>query len=162
MPILKTANKKGAYRGNRDKENVINYVLSDSKVKSGLCGGFCIDKANIVGSMEAVSVYFGKTKGVQLRHFILSFHPKETQDKMLVAEIGYRVAQVFSQKYQVVYAVHENKPSLHIHFVTNSVSYVDGSRYYGTRKEFYEIMEFIQYLLAEYGFGKLIYASKGE
>lgn len=159
MPLFTTANKEGVYRKNHDKEHVINYILSESKAISGLCGAFGVVAENIAHSMDVVSAQFGKTKGIQLRHFILSFHPKETQDKLLVAEIGYKFAQYLSREFQTVYALHEDKPHLHVHFVINSVSFIDGHRYYGTRKEFYMVMNFLKYLLNEYGFEKPIYVS---
>lgn len=159
MSIFQTANKKGAYRGNHDKENVINYIFLESKAISGLRGGFGVNAEDIVGSMDEVSTHFGKTTGVQLRHFVLSFHPEETKDKLLVAEIGYKFAQYLSREFQTVYAVHENKPHLHVHFVINSVSFIDGHRYYGSRKEFHSMMDFLRYLLGEYGFGQPVYVS---
>ena len=38
--------------------------------------------------MERISRQFGKEKGIQLRHFIISFDPQETTDPRVVAAIA--------------------------------------------------------------------------
>ena len=55
----------------------------------------------------------------------------------------------------MVYAVHENPANPHIHIVMNSVSYVDGHRYYGTKKEHYDLMKVIKHSLLIHGIYKL-------
>ena len=63
------------------------------------------------------------------------------------------------KEYQAIYAVHENTESLHIHIVMNSVSYIDGHRYRGTKAEHYEFMDFLRNVLIYYGITKLQYIS---
>ena len=109
--------------------------------------------------MEMVSAQFGKTSGVQLRHFIVSFDQTEVNDPMIVNEIARRFVEFFSNEYQVVYAVHEDKQYLHIHIVINSVSYVDGHRYYGTRAEFKAMQKYMQAILRNYNIYRLEYVS---
>ncbi len=108
--------------------------------------------------MEAVSEQFGKTQGVQLRHFIISFDPMELSQPEIAYEIAQRVAAWIGHRYQVIYAVHEDKPHLHIHLVQNSVSYVDGQRYYGTKVEFHAFQDELRRILRQYHIDTLIYS----
>lgn len=60
-------------------------------------------------------------------------------------------------KYEAMYGVHENEEHIHIHIAMNSVSYVDGSRYYGRKKEFYGLLKDIGEILKCYGIYKFYY-----
>lgn len=62
-------------------------------------------------------------------------------------------------EYQTVSAVHEDKQHLHIHTVINSVSYVDGHRYRGTKQEFYTMKDQVRQILRRYGIDRLDYVS---
>lgn len=157
MAILKTANCKGKYRDSESKDDVIHYILNPVKMPHGFCGGAGVDPCCPVESMEIVSEQFGKEKGVQLRHFIISFFPDELKSIETANQIAQKIAHFMGREYQVVYAVHENPDNPHIHMVTNSVSYRDGHRYYGTRKEFFQMQDVIRNILRQHGINKLSY-----
>lgn len=159
MAILKTANTVGKYYDVNAKQDVINYILKPNKMIHRYFGSIGVDQVHIAESMQRVSERFSKAKGVQLRHFILSFYPEELHDPRTANEIGAKIIQWFGQEYQSVYSVHEDKSYLHIHIVINSVSYIDGHRYYGTKKEFYEFKNVIRRLLSSYGIYRLEYCS---
>lgn len=150
MAVLKTANTKGKYYEAHAKDDVIKYILNPYKAPN-YCGAFGVDINNLAESMEAISSHYGKSGGVQLRHFIISFYPEEVNDAKTVNDIAQKFANFFFREYQVIYAVHEDKPHLHIHIVINSVSYIDGHRYYGTRAEFKEMQKYLQAVLRNYG-----------
>ncbi len=158
MAVLKTANGKGRYFNEDARELLTNYILRFDKVIHGYCGGIHVDPLYPAESMRAVSEQFEKTQGVQLRHFILSFDPKELSRPEIAYEIAQQAAAWIGYKYQVVYAVHEDKPHLHIHLVQNSVSYVDGQRYYGTKAEFHAFQDELRRILRQYHIDTLIYS----
>ena len=63
------------------------------------------------------------------------------------------IASYFSDKYQIVYAVHRKPCSkkyggcssvYHAHFVMNSVSYIDGTMFSGNRSELYAFLDYIK------------------
>lgn len=140
MALFKFLNVKGRYRGDDARTNVAEYILNPYKAKHGYIGGAYVNMESIesiVHSMDKIAQQFGKTNGVQLRHFVLSFLPQETRDPQEVCRIGREIMLFVGQEYQAVFAVHENTANLHIHFVLNSVSHVNGDRYYGTRKDYY-------------------------
>lgn len=162
MAKIKTANEKGKYRDLESKDDVIGYVLNPYKTPHHYCGYVMVNPNNIAGSMMAVSSNFHKENGVQIRHFILSFDPKELSGFRIADEIGYLTMRFFGKEYQTIYAVHEKPDNPHIHIVINSVSYVDGHRYYGTRKEFYDMMNYLRSILFKYGIKELIYVPNDE
>lgn len=160
MAILKTSNGDGNYRNENAIELVANYIFNPYKTISGYLGGFGVNPEHPAESMVAVSEYFGKQNGVKLRHYILSFAPYELTNPTTANEIGKRIAQFIGQEYQALYAVHENKNHLHIHIVSNAVSYIDGHRFQGKRSEFYKLTNGIKEILRNYGISTLIYEPK--
>lgn len=157
MAALKTPNGKGKYRDIEAKEYVTTYILNPYKMPHNYWGLWRTDPRNIAGSMMNVSHKFGKENGVQLRHFIISFSTYELKDFSIANEIGHLVMRFFGREYQTVYAVHEKADNPHIHIIINSVSYIDGHRYYGTRKEFYDMMRYLNRVLHGYGITELVY-----
>lgn len=162
MAILKTFNGNGNYRNENAMELVTDYIFNPYKTISGYYGGYGVSSQCPAESMMIVSEQFGKSKGVQLRHYVLSFAPCELTNPIVANEIGGRIAQFIGREYQALYAVHENREHLHIHIVSNSVSYIDGHRFYGRRKEFYKLMDGMQKILCDYGIYRLIYDSQKE
>lgn len=57
----------------------------------------------------------------------------------------------YEDKYQIVAAVHEDREHLHIHFGMNTTSYCDGSKYHGTKKDYYDFIRYMDDLTAPYG-----------
>ena len=162
MAILKTFNGNGNYRNENAIELVTDYIFNPYKTRSGYLGGFGVNPEGPAESMMIVSEQFGKTNGVKLRHYVLSFAPCELTNPTTANEIGGRIAQFIGREYQALYAVHENREHLHIHIVTNAISYIDGHRFYGRRSEFYKLMEGMRKILYNYGITNLIYDSQKE
>ena len=159
MAIFKTPNGKGKYFDPSSKESLISYILNPQCILHSCFGGIHVDMDNIAESMHQVSNYFNKADGVQIRHFVISFHPAELDNPFIANEIAQQALCYLGKKYQAIYGVHENKYHLHIHIAMNSVSYVDGRRYYGTRAEFYAFRDFLQRLLSSYDIQQLQYVS---
>lgn len=158
MAILKTANTKGKYYEPHAKEDVILYILNPYKAQHYF-GAYGVNINSPAEDMNAVSSQFGKCHGVQLRHFIVSFYPYELNNPTIADEIARQIVSFFASEYQTIYAIHEDKPHLHIHIIINSVSYVDGHRYYGTRTEFKAMEQYMKKVLRGYGIYRLEYAS---
>lgn len=162
MAILTTLNGKGKYFNDDAKELVTDYILRRDKAISGYFGGLAVDPLCPAESMMLISEQFGKQDGVQLRHFVISFAPDETNDPAFVNKIAQQTAMFVGQDYQVLYAVHENEPHLHFHLIHNSVNYHTGARYYGRKKEFYAFQNALKGILRQYGINDLRYVSGKE
>ncbi len=116
--------------------DVLNYIFNQEKaVKSG--GYYITNSALAAEEMEQTAIRFGKNSGKRLRHSVLSFRPEENISPEQAADFADEVIKHYGREYQIVYAVHNNTDNLHIHFVMNQISYLDGHRYRGQKKDYY-------------------------
>lgn len=157
MAIIKTANTTGKYHDLDSYSDVIHYISQPSKTTHGYIGAVKLDPYNPIGDMEAVAKKFHKESGVHVRHFVLSFDPHELDAPGIANLIGQEIISYLGGMFQAIYAVHEDKPQLHIHIVINAVSYLDGSKYRGTREVFHRFQDFIRRVLKKYGIKVLHY-----
>lgn len=136
--------------------DVINYIFDPAKTPSGYIGGVAVDPQNAIHQMTTLSVLYAQSKGVALRHMILAFEPKELgsrkRDTLYFANaLAFQIAHFYGGSYQIVYAVHENTPKPHVHFVMNTTNYRTGQKYSGSRSDFYRFIAYINELLAPFG-----------
>lgn len=162
MAIWKTKNGKGNYFNEDAMELLSAYIMQPDKTVHGYIGGYGVDLCCPAESMKTISEQFGKQRGVQLHHFIVSFAPNELSDPAVVNMIAQQLAMYVGQRYQVLYAVHEDEPHMHFHLMHNSVSYLDGQRYYGKRPDFYHFQNALRAILKQYGIYTLWYVSSEE
>ena len=80
-------------------------MLNPYKMTHGYYGAYGVDTCDIVGSMNEVSKKFGKTEGVQLRHFILSFDDREVLSFMVVNDIAMKIAYKLGKLEFIVFSV---------------------------------------------------------
>ena len=102
--------------------------------------------------MQAVKKRFGKEKGVVAYHGYQSFAPGECTPEM-AHEIGVKLArQLWGNRYQVLVATHLDRENhLHSHFVINTVSFVDGKKFYRSGQDYRAMREASDALCREYG-----------
>ena len=151
MAILKIVNSKGKYKDSNATKDVLNYILDPGKSKRNLYGHFQVDPQDPAKSMRDVAAYFGKEKGIQIRHYVITFPHYEASEPILIAQFADYVAEYLSINYQTVYAVHEDSAYVHIHFVCNAINYRTGERYPGDKKELYSFESFLKRLLRKFG-----------
>lgn len=156
MATIKFLNEAGKYTDPNALEAVIAYILQAHKTPSHIVGGIGVDLQTAAESMHAVSQHFRKEHGVRLRHFILSFYPQETPKNHIAQKIAAQICSHIGKQYQIVYALHEDAAMLHLHFVFNSVSYVDGYKYHGSKEDYYTLLNLIWGVLLPCGITKLI------
>ena len=86
--------------------------------------------------MSITKQQFNKTGGILGFHAYQSFKGCEvTADE--AHEIGIRLAEeLWGDKFQVVVTTHTNTKNVHNHFVINSVSFVDGKKYYDNKTNY--------------------------
>lgn len=156
MATIKFLNGKGKYQDSTAMHDVVQYICYPNKTPSHIIGGVQIDFKNIAQSMTDVSVSFNKNSRTRLVHFILCFRPEDFYLVNMAANIADEICSYIGQQYQVVYALHEDTICPHIHFVFNSISYIDGHRYRGQHEEYHNLLYWIQCVLSSYGIGRLI------
>lgn len=109
--------------------NVIHYIIKPEKTLHGFIGGYGVNLLNeqsMIDSFLIVKNIYHKKNGRQLKHFIVSFSSAENITPILAYQLAWEIASLYSDKFQILFAVHEETQNLHIHFVVNTVSFVDG------------------------------------
>lgn len=143
-----------------DLTNLLRYATQQRKtvvqeegvpVKQLVTGIHCAP-ATARQEMQAVKKRFGKEKGVIAYHGYQSFAPGECTPEM-AHEIGVKLArQLWGDQYQVLVATHLDKENhLHSHFVINTVSFVDGKKFYRSGLDYRAMREDSDALCREYG-----------
>ena len=156
MATLKVIHCTGKYQDDDAMTNVIHYITQPSKTPSKLIGTYGADMDDLAGSMIAVAESFDKNSHTRLRHFVLSFRPGELDSTDTAYYICVNIAYLIGQEYQVVFAFHEDTDHPHIHFVVNSISYVDGHRYRGTHEDYKNLIRCVASVLDQFNLGPVI------
>ncbi len=159
MAVIKTANTTEKYHNLNSYSDVINYITQPSKTIHGYIGSIILDPYNPAEDMEAVAKKFHKESGVHVRHFIVAFDPLEPVTPGIAVLIGQEIIGYLGKQFQAIYAVHEDKPQLHIHIIINAVSHVDGHKYRGTREVFHRFEDLVRRTVRKYGVRELHYVS---
>lgn len=124
----------------------------DTDILERFVSGVNCHPATARAEMLAVKKRFGKEDGTVAYHGYQSFaHGEATPE--IAHKIGVELAQrLWGGRYQVVVATHLDKANhLHNHFVLNTVSFVDGKKYFRSAKDYHELQATSDALCREYG-----------
>lgn len=130
-------------------KNCINYVMQESKILGryiAVTGPFMcpeITVENVYHTFLDEKKLFDKDSKRMYMHSVISFHKDEKITEEEALEFGIQMAQEdpFYKDYQNLVAVHQDRSYLHVHFVTNSVSYIDGHKEHHSSNEVKKLME---------------------
>ena len=143
MATVKFLNAAGKYDDPEARDDVIRYITQKCKTPSGFIGACGVEIPYAAQQMQAVALSFKKDNKIRIRHFVVSFYRNEPIDPYKANMIASMIAGEIGRIYQCVYAVHEDTCHLHIHFVFNPVSHVNGYKYSGTKEEHKELKNLI-------------------
>lgn len=105
--------------------------------------------------MNQTKRLFNKTKGILGFHGYQSFKEGEVTPE-LAHEIGVKLAnEMWGDRFEVVVTTHLNTKHIHNHFIVNSVSFVDGMKFYSNRLSTARLREISDDLCKEYGLSVL-------
>lgn len=65
-------------------------------------------------------------------------------------QLAMQICAYYAGRFQIVYSVHEDTDNLHIHFVLNTVSYVDGKKFTESPAELWRFKEYVGKLINRY------------
>ncbi len=135
--------------------DLLHYALTDKRTGAMLevAGGINIDPYSALQEMMYVKNYFRKTSGRQPRHIIVSpdtdyYYKLQPWD---LYHIAIRISQYYSCRYQIVFGVHTDTKNPHIHFIMNTVSYIDGTMYSGGEADMIAFRNFAYSVIMDYG-----------
>ena len=117
--------------GSSGLKRSITYIMNPDKTEEGLLtgGNAGVTVQEVFDAMMETKHHFGKTKGRQGYHFVISWKPGD-----ITKELAYKVAGEFCERYlgdgyDHVFAVHTDQDHIHAHIVFNSVNRRDGYKY---------------------------------
>jgi hypothetical protein len=128
---------KTAERSEGGLEQVLAYTQADAKTEKQLyVSGVNCDPLTAYEQMQRTKRRFFKTDGILAFHAYQAFAPGETTPQ-IAHTIGVKLAQeLWGERFEVVVSTHLDKLHVHNHFVLNSVSFVDGKRYYDNKASY--------------------------
>lgn len=135
-------------------EAVLNYTTRESAT----CGqekryvtGINCNVETAYKEMSLTKERFGKTDKILAHHAEQSFLPGEVTPDEAHA-IGVELARrLWGDRHEVVVTTHLDKAHIHNHFVINSVSFVDGKKFYSNKASYKKMREVSDELCRMYG-----------
>lgn len=153
----KTANPEtipSVLEANREAlEDVIAYAGREAATnRRQLVTGVNCTAGTARSEMIAVKKRFRKEDGTIAYHGYQSFREGEVTPEQ-AHRIGIQLAEeLWGERYQVLVATHVDKEShIHSHFVINTVSFVDGQKFYRSNEDYTRMREVSDRLCREYG-----------
>ncbi|MEL7608319.1 MAG: relaxase/mobilization nuclease domain-containing protein [Bacillota bacterium] len=130
----KTENIDFSHHDFRGLQDVLAYTQQDAKTgKQFYVSGVNCDLLTACEQMQRTKRRFQKADGILAFHGYQAFAPGEVTPETAHA-IGVRLAEaLWGDRFEVVVSTHLDKHHLHNHFVLNSVSFIDGKRYYDNK-----------------------------
>lgn len=144
--------------------NCIEYVLKEQKITDGLV--YMTGPAPEIITWDTVYQSFleekrlwDKDSGRMYNHNIISFHKDEEITPEQAFEMGKEFAEKWFPNHQTLLSVHQDRDHTHIHFVTNTVSYIDGMKLHNSRADLQKMKDFTNEMCKDRG---LTIAEKGK
>ena len=140
----------------KDLDKSLEYIKDDFKTKEKLfVSGINCDPTNALKEMIDVKKRFMKEDGILAFHAYQSFKEGEVTPEE-AHNIGIELAkEMWGDRFQVVVSTHLNTKHYHNHFVINSVSFVDGKRYYDNRTTYAELRRLNDLICEEHNISHL-------
>ena len=155
MAITKIQCLNEAHTGNpaAHLRNALLYIQNPEKTEENVLVGSinCLPDTAFEQMMDT-KVTFEKTDKRQGYHIIISFAPGEATEEQALDIVARFAQEYLKDKYEAVYAVHNDKKHMHGHIVFNSVSFETGMKYECRKGEWKHRMQPItNRLCKEYG-----------
>lgn len=159
----KTENVKNSSPDSKGLQNLLGYTVRDDKTEMQFyVTSINCDPASATKQMTQTKLQFQKTGGILAFHGYQSFMPGEATPETAHA-IGVKLAQeLWGSRFEVVVSTHLDKNHLHNHFVLNSVSFMDGKRYYDNNSTYALMRQVSDRLCKEHSLSVIENPQKGK
>lgn len=145
--------------------NCIEYVLREDKTNRRLVyvtGPFSADEITydtVYQSFLEEKKLWGKDSGRMYAHNIISWHKEENLTLQQTFAFGKEFVEKWFEGFQTLIGVHKDRNHVHLHLVTNTVSYEDGHKLHNSKKDLERMKEMTNKMCVEHG---LTVALKGK
>lgn len=145
-------------------KNALEYVMNPEKTQDGkLVGGVNCMPEYAYEQMRKTKCRFGKEDKRQGYHLILSFPEGEISPERAYEFSERFVKEYLGEKYEAVFAIHDNTQHVHTHIIFNSVNFLDGRKYRYQKGDWAkEIQLFTNKLCREFGLSELQFEKEKE
>lgn len=145
-------------------EGTFSFVTEPERTLNGrLMAGVNCNPLSAEEEFEEVKKKFDNEDGVQAYHGYIAFAPSDNLTPVDALTIGKRIVeQMWAERFQVLIAVHTNTAHLHIHFLVNSVSFIDGKKARDDEKNYIKLRAVTDKVCREYGLSVVEHKSQGE
>lgn len=137
-------------------QQTLGYAMNELKTeKQYYTTGINCSTESAYEEMMITKKQFHKTDGILGFHAYQSFKGYEVSPE-IAHEIGIKLAEeMWGDRFEVIVTTHLNSNNIHNHFVLNSVSFIDGKKYYDNRENYAEFRNTSDNLCREYGISVL-------
>ena len=160
--IEKTENKDYEKSELQSLHDALNYTVDPNKTEGKyFVSGINCQAEFAFEQMIETKKAFKKTGGILAFHAYQSFAPNEVTT-LVAHEIGKEFAKkMWGDRFEVVVSTHVNSHCVHNHFLLNSVSFIDGKKYYDNKKNYAKMRELSDELCREHGLSVIENPSEG-
>lgn len=132
-------------------QTLMEYAADNTKTsQQHFVSGINCDPDTARRQMIATKKGYGKEDGIIAFHAVQSFAPGEV-DAATAHKIGKELAhRLWGDRFEVLVATHCNTDCIHTHFVVNSVSFVDGYKFYASKATYAHMRSVSDELCREY------------
>lgn len=130
MAVVKTISPK--VKTQTHLSEALNYIVQDEKA-SDVYYYRCINQNNVTRvarEFEMNRIAANQNKGILASHICQSFSPDDNITPEQAHKIGKEIIEKCFPDFQVVLATHIDRDHIHNHFIINSVSLLDGKKFY--------------------------------
>lgn len=135
MAYVKT--KSPAIKTQIAVKSAIDYITKKEKTTPELTSYYGCTRGStetVAKEFELTREAYGKNNNVLSHHLIQSFSHNDN----ITPEKAHQLAKEFVEKclsnYQVVFATHTDGKNIHTHYIINSVSHLDGKKFYSNKR----------------------------
>lgn len=112
-------------------DNRIAYILNPEKTMDGLLtGGVNTTPPSALVDMQSTQERFGKCGGRLAYHLVESFAPGEITVRKAMRMGRELIHRYLGDRYEAVYAVHNDHEHIHVHVIWNATSFIDGIKFH--------------------------------
>ena len=135
---------------NRQGNPTGDYVLADAYGGYNLFFGNVIEQIPVLVGQQMMTALesTGKNQGQFLKHIVLSFDSKGTENWITLRDavaIAQNITTSFFPQFQVFWGVHANRKShLHIHFIINSVNIFTHCKFPDKKDTYMKLKTFVK------------------
>ena len=112
-------------------DNRIAYILNPEKTMDGLLtGGVNTTPPSALADMQSTQERYGKRVGRLAYHLVESFAPGEITVREAMRMGREIIHRYLGDRYEAVYAVHNDHEHIHVHVIWNATSFIDGIKFH--------------------------------